>query len=168
MAETESTSQFSPCLPFYFDHNMPLPIATGLRKKGLDLLTAEEDQTESWSDRDLWQKSVQHEPSHRDSRPGFPRHCGRISSRRNFISWTDFLQNFGCPHKNLDWRSGTDCQGVFRRRVSVQHFPYSAVTHTRSTLNTSSRTDARPGTSAALSSGKESDSPTSCRHIPSR
>jgi predicted nuclease of predicted toxin-antitoxin system len=37
-------------LPLYFDHNMPVPIAEGLRRLGIDVLTAFDDGTAEWED----------------------------------------------------------------------------------------------------------------------
>jgi predicted nuclease of predicted toxin-antitoxin system len=37
-------------LPLYFDHNMPAPIAEGLQRLGIDVLTAFDDGTAEWED----------------------------------------------------------------------------------------------------------------------
>lgn len=45
-------------LEFYFDHNMPLPLALALRQRGIDILTAEEDGSSRLSDRGIWQRAI--------------------------------------------------------------------------------------------------------------
>jgi predicted nuclease of predicted toxin-antitoxin system len=45
-------------LALYFDHNMPSPLVSALRRRGIDLLTSFEDGTERWSDRELWRKAA--------------------------------------------------------------------------------------------------------------
>lgn len=42
---------------FYFDHNMPRPLALALRQRGIDVLLSAEDGTESLSDPDLWERA---------------------------------------------------------------------------------------------------------------
>lgn len=46
-------------IAFYFDHNMPLPLAAALRQRGIDVLTSIEDGTERCSDPAIWARATE-------------------------------------------------------------------------------------------------------------
>ncbi len=46
-------------IEFYFDHNMPLPLAANLQQRGIDVLTANEDGAARLADPELWQRATE-------------------------------------------------------------------------------------------------------------
>jgi hypothetical protein len=45
-------------LSYYFDHQVPEAVAIGLRERSVDVLTAREDGTEEWEDRDILERAT--------------------------------------------------------------------------------------------------------------
>jgi hypothetical protein len=46
-------------LRLYFDQHMPRPIARGLRRRGIDVLTTQDEGTEEWADEDLFARAAE-------------------------------------------------------------------------------------------------------------
>lgn len=46
-------------VPFYMDHHVPVAVTTGLRRRGIDVLTAAEDGTDQWDDERLLERATQ-------------------------------------------------------------------------------------------------------------
>jgi predicted nuclease of predicted toxin-antitoxin system len=46
-------------LRFYFDHHMPRAIYRGLRRRGIDVLTTQDDGTERWQDEELFARAAE-------------------------------------------------------------------------------------------------------------
>jgi predicted nuclease of predicted toxin-antitoxin system len=45
-------------ISFYFDHNMPLPLAAALRQRGIDVMTTIEDGANRLTDPELWRRAT--------------------------------------------------------------------------------------------------------------